>query len=230
MRVGSRTLILLGMAAWHTSGPASARAEFTPLQVRSVSMRDTNWSMPTPELVPFQKFDPSTGDLKSVLLTVNFDSTSNIDMTFVTPSAITVWATAALSLLRPDGSTLFSASPIFVNGLTVPSSTPQSLSFPKTTSGTSGTIVLTDPADLALFTGPGTISLPLITIARSGFSTTSGNGFGEARTQVSAVVTLQFEVVPEPSALVLFGLGGIGLVLFRPLRRSLLIRQGSAVT
>ncbi len=227
MRVGSRAPILLGLMAWLCLHPTEASAWFTPLQVRSVSLRDTDWSMSTPAMAPFARFDPSQGPLRSVLLTVSYSSSSLINMTFVNASAITVSSTASLTLERPDGSTLFEAAPIFVNSLTVPSAVPQSTSFPRNSSGSSGTIVLNSPADLALFTGRGTIDLPIFTSSRSAFSTSSGNGFGEARTQVAAVVTLQFEFVPEPAGLALFGMGGIGLLLARLPLRSRPNRQGS---
>ncbi len=99
---------------------------------------------------------------------------------------------------------------------------------------------LTAPSDLALFTGSGSLSLPVAAQAYSSFNTNSGNGFGRVTTQGSAAVTVTYEwskkdttpspqngghvpgppgTVPEPAALILWGIGGVTLLVARRFRR-----------
>jgi len=74
----------------------------------------------------------------------------------------------------------------------------------------------TDAATLAKFTGTSTVSLPILANASSLFSTNTGNGFGSSTTLASAVVSVRYLFVPEPSSVVLTGLGlAAGLVWVR---------------
>jgi hypothetical protein len=82
------------------------------------------------------------------------------------------------------------------------------------------TITFTNPAQLALFTGSGTVDLPAAAKAWSSFTTTSGNGMGAIQTFAGMKVSLSYTyTVPEPSSVALLGLGGGGLLLLGRLRR-----------
>jgi hypothetical protein len=81
-------------------------------------------------------------------------------------------------------------------------------------------LTLTDPGQLALFTGTGTVGLPVFAKGGTFFSTTSGNGSGSIVTYASVAVALSYTyVVPEPSSMALLGLGGVGIVLAGGFRR-----------
>lgn len=82
------------------------------------------------------------------------------------------------------------------------------------------TITITNPAQLALFTGSGTVDLPAAAKAWSSFTTSSGNGIGAIQTFAGMKVALSYSyTVPEPSSVALLGLGGGGLLLLGRFRR-----------
>lgn len=81
-------------------------------------------------------------------------------------------------------------------------------------------LAITDPRLLSLFTGTGTVGLPVSATGGTFFSTSSGNGAGSILTFASVTVALSYTyAVPEPSSVALLGLGGIGIVLAGGLRR-----------
>lgn len=72
---------------------------------------------------------------------------------------------------------------------------------------------------LSQFVGTGNVDLPITAMAFSSFYSNSGNGSGEVLTTASATVTLQYQYqpiitsIPEPSSLILLGLGmSLGLL------------------
>ena len=77
-------------------------------------------------------------------------------------------------------------------------------------SAAAGPLSLSDPATLAMFnaTAPGeTIALPVLAVSSSSFSSSSGNGSGSINTLASANVIVSYTYVPEPSTLLVVGLG-----------------------
>jgi hypothetical protein len=75
-----------------------------------------------------------------------------------------------------------------------------------------------DGSLLAQFTGHGNVDLPVTAVAHSSFFSSSGNGGGAVLTSADAIVTVQYlytpNAIPEPSGLILLGLGaGIGLLV-----------------
>ena len=92
----------------------------------------------------------------------------------------------------------------------------------------SSTSTLSSPASLALFTGTGKITLPVSAAATSTMSISSGNGSGWVTTQGSATATITYkyhdtipagQTVPEPSTMMLWGLGGVVALGLTRLRR-----------
>jgi hypothetical protein len=196
----------------------------------------------------FQQFDTKNGSLilDSVNLTVNASITNKFAMEFYTPATITDSVASgnaaqpgpAITLYQPDGKTplLTAAAPNDASVLSrsvtwgkqanqpmnvlfsssVSPSSPYYLA-PAVTQNTQ-TLKLTAPADLALFTGSGSIKLPVAGSAVASITSSSGNGYGEITTQGTADVTVTYsyhdrvpapQMVPEPTSMVLWGLGGV---------------------
>jgi hypothetical protein len=222
----------------------------TPLQTRTIQPTTPNWGPTTPSLqgqnpMVFDKFDPSLGQLQSVNVSVTFTVTNLVSMNFVTPATITLRTGTngqgtSIGLDEPDGRALLrDSAPIFT--YTRASSGPATFSndttkvavgsrFFLTPDGESGNlasafvgnkqVTVSDPSQLALFTGTGTFGLPVTANARNQITTTSGNGGGSIITFVGMQVSLSYNyVVPEPSSAALLGLGGGGILLAGRLRR-----------
>jgi PEP-CTERM motif len=240
MRDGSRWLGWLVIAVLLLWTPQAALAEIiTPVQTRSAPLADTDWSLKTPldqngNPTPFDKFVPSNDSaLKSVVINVEWRADSTFNMKFTTASTITVTATGSLTILGPDGLPLPMTvpDPLFTNSQSVTELSIASVPFATKTFTGSTQIVLSDPASLALFTSQGandlTFTIPMMAAAQSSFMTTSGNGFGQAFTKMSATISIQYnedvrvqnEEVPEPGTLILLGSGGATCLLVCLIRR-----------
>jgi hypothetical protein len=134
-----------------------------------------------------------------------------------------------VTLKAPDGiATIFGGPgatlPVDVVSLSEPSGTFSSM-LPSTdphfiapsiaTLSLSRTIDSSEPALFAQFIGKDTIDLRATAVAFSSFYSNSGNGGGLVRTTANAIVTIQYQYVPEPSGLILLGLGAGLLLLAR---------------
>jgi PEP-CTERM motif len=81
------------------------------------------------------------------------------------------------------------------------------------------------PSLFSEFIGTGEVDLPVTATAFSSFFTSSGNGGGAVLTAASAVVTVQYSyfaatTIPEPSSVILLGLGiGMSFLASRRTRR-----------
>jgi MYXO-CTERM domain-containing protein len=193
--------------------------------------------------------------LDSVTLTLHAAIENQFGMKFTTPATITdTIGTASASqpgptitMYQPDGKTplltvgatatdALSRSVTYGSqpGQTLPQEFSSSLpttspfyiaptSFDKTQ-----TLTLTSPADLALFTGNGTLKLPVSAAAWSEFNSSSGNGFGSVTTAGKADVTVTYnwhdripapQTVPEPASIAVWSLAGLGLAATLRARR-----------
>ena len=92
----------------------------------------------------------------------------------------------------------------------------------------SSSLTIKNPATLALFTGTGSLSLPVSASAMSTIILGSGNGSGNVTTQGTATATITYnyhsvipspEAVPEPSAMLLWGVGGAAIFALARFRR-----------
>ena len=183
-----------------------------------------------------------TLQLDEVDLALHAKITSTFGITFVTPSTVTATVGTndpsrpgpAVTLLEPDGKTpLVTAAPSTPGGLVKSvtwdgtggktfgaDQTGKYFLAPAVTEA-SNSLRLTSPADLALFTGLGKVKLPVAGQAKATFHSTSGNFNGQVSTVGTADATVVYkyhektpapEVVPEPSALILWGIGGVSLL------------------
>lgn len=225
-------LLSVGLTVF--AGGTLARADFQSVQYDYNTFDTpvaTNFGPTTPTLLgkdPFQVqlFDPSkfaqngiTPTLAGVEVNLKYELDNTISMRFDTKSTITVTASGIIHLFGPDGKTDLVNSPTFAPD-PIPvtrdpgGTTPLFVSLPTLVVKSVSGKYYNDTAMLNAFTGPGTLSLPAYASAQSSFTTTSGNGLGSSDT--SALVSLQviyFYAVPEPSSLVLCGMGGLGLLL-----------------
>lgn len=205
------------------------------------------------------KFNDQNGTLQldAVDLTLHASIQNDFGMKFVTPATITTSVATndpntpgpVITLYQPNGTTpLLTAKapndPSFLTRSktygTLPGQTlPQTFgpNYPTTSpfylasavTQASNSLKLTQPSDLALFTGTGKVALPVSAKAFSSISTSSGNGSGSVSTYGTANVTVTYEyhlkvpapqTVPEPATLTLWGLGGFALALLHRRRRA----------
>jgi len=161
------------------------------------------------------------------ITTLYVSSSENTDPTVLAnPGQLTDGPT--VTLRSPDGLTpIFDPSssrlPVSVRILTEPSGTFTSQSDPLLLPPEDAKLDLTrtlGPSDTSLlqqFIGTSDIQLPTNAFAHSSFYSDTGNGFGQVITSASATVKVQYIytpfAIPEPSGLVLLGLGaGLGLL------------------
>lgn len=207
--------------------PTAARADVTSPQTIQIAATDTNFGPGTALNDPmmFNQFNSALGTLDSVSVSVLYDFTHTATVTFYTPGTFTTSATQNnLAVNLPNGQSIVSTTaPDYVQTTTFNSSTMHlntPINLPTVTnSGAVGPLSLTSAADLALFTGNGTIAIPVLASSYGSFVTTNGNGAGLVTTTADAKVTISYtytpHAVPEPSSVVLLGLGGCGLLWFR---------------
>jgi hypothetical protein len=224
-----RTLgLLLGAAALGLV-PAGARADVTAPQTVSIGPTDTNFGPGTAVNDPmvFNQFDPSLGTLNAVTVSMSYDFIHTSTVTFYTPGTIGTSATNnTMSVSLPNGGgTVLSANSADYTRSTAFNSATMTLNTPvvlpaTTFSGSLGPVSLTSAADLAAFTGTGTIALPVTASSLAGLPTGNANGAAAVTTQADVKVTVSYSythkpAVPEPSSVVLLGLGGCGMFLYR---------------
>ncbi|WP_187830193.1 choice-of-anchor E domain-containing protein [Siccirubricoccus phaeus] len=176
----------------------------------------------------------NNGTLTSVKFTLSGVATGSISFeNFAASSAtITTQLSAVLTLSRPGGgATIVITTPIANNSDSV-TSFDGTIDFGGTSGRTysginasdSDEATLTDGVDLALFTGTGSILLPISAVANSS-ATGSGNIINQFNTNAGATVTVEYTytpnvVVPEPLGLSLLGAGLLGLGIVRARRKA----------
>jgi len=203
----------------------------------NISATDTNFGPGTANLIndPFQiqQFDATKyhmvvngidrqATLYEVVVSLKYEFQNTIQMSFVNPSTSTV---TAQGVMRLDVNNTLGKLAL-ANVVNTPTFfTQKTLTFPtdiknasyiqptpKVVASTSA-MGYFDKSTLDLFSGKGTLSLPVYATATSGYTNSAGNGAGGSRTSAAAAlsVTYYYYFVPEPSSLALTGLGALGL-------------------
>lgn len=218
MRCTTRSLVVLGLAGCVLLIGKAAWADFKITQTESVALSTTDW---TRNLV-FNKFDPSQGTLTEVdfSLTGNVVGSAQFENTSGASATIKMQLRADLKLVRPDNSVIITTIPIANTSDTVGAydgvtdfAGSSGRSYTNLSASLTNTGFTTTGSDLALFAGPGTVTLPLSATGTS-FASGAGSLVAVFNTQAagSATITYTFTPVPEPSSLFLTAMGG-GAVL-----------------
>lgn len=191
----------------------------------SIDSMVTNWD----DALELSLFDPRLGELCEVKITLLGDVTgsASYESLDAAPANISLNLSATIELTRPDNSLLVQVVPL-VNVADSASAFDGVIDF----GGTSGNtfddlagdamdmVVLTDPADLALFVGLGTISLP-VSAAGASTATGAGNIVSQFSTfaGAGAEILYTYKPVPEPTSIALIGLGVAGVLASRRFAR-----------
>lgn len=194
-------LLLLCVAA-----PLAGAA--TQTHVASVAMTTTDWSV----TLQIPRFDANLGDLQSVSFTLGDSLNAMFRVENLASSANTVRdsSKATITLSRPDATGLVQAIAAYEYTNTFPAfdgtidfGGASGITAPDRLAFASASATTTAPADLALFTGTGTIGLPCQAVGRSYTSDTAGNVIHGVSTKAAAQVTVVYTyetVVPTTSA------------------------------
>jgi hypothetical protein len=184
---------------------AAAQGTATVCFNDAVPLQPTNWN----SSVTIPKFDPSLGTLQSIQFTISgtVQGQAAVESLDAAPTVINTSFSAQLTLTRPDLSVIVVTIPIamFSDPVTAFDGT---LDFGGTSGVTHPGIIAMDSdmatsppplSDLVLFTGPGTISLP-VTAAATSIATGPGNVVTQFMTSASATVQVcyTYEVNQPP--------------------------------
>lgn len=191
-------------------GPVAAE---TISHTASVPLATTNWT--SSASVP--KFDPSSGELISVSFSLagHVDGEAFFESLDAKAATVTMNLAAHIMLNRPDGTFLLAAFPQ-VSTVESVEAFDGAIDYDgasgRTRSGLQGDnavgpLVIPPPdSDLALFTGTGSIDLPMRALGMS-LGSGAGNLIAGFRTSASAVVTVVYTYTPSDS-LSIFKVGG----------------------
>jgi len=172
--------------------------------------------------VDFPQFDPSVGTLQSVKITVyaQTDAVVGFESFDPLPSEVSGTVQTNVTVFRPDNSAIITVSPAapFAASLTGFDGTYDR-------DGTSGKtiddlsanqvldITLTDVSDLTLFTGNGTISLPVTAVGLSSILGPATLAFlSDAVASATVQIDYEYMLIPEPATCLLLGLSSLALL------------------
>lgn len=200
--------------------PATTWAD-TQTWTDTIPVASTNWSGNLS--VPL--FNPSLGSLISVDITLDgsVSGTAKYENLSASPATINLNLQATITLTKPDTSTLVQiiplaniSDPATAYDLTTDFDGDSGGTFSGLSGAASDSTTLTAPADLALFTGIGTISLPASATGAS-FGSGSGNLITQFSSSAGAGMTVKYNYsveVPEPGTLALLS-GGLLIAAVR---------------
>lgn len=215
---------MLLAAALATSGTALASTiSFSDTHL----MSSTNWN----DVMHIQQFDPSLGTLTGINFSLKGDILGDVRFESYDhlPTTVYTYLQAMVTLQRPDLSTIVATTPVSSNTDLVTAydgvddnSGSSGRTYVDLAATASNAANSPPPAgDLALFTGLGTIALPVKAEALS-YGIGPGNWSPTFETKAAAEVTVTYTYgnppVPEPSSLALLLMGG-GVVALGAVRK-----------
>ncbi len=223
----AKTGLALGVAALAVSNASAALFTVGPLTAVFPSVEST---VPFSGTMSIPKFNAALGTLTSISFTLNgnLTATQKFENGDDVSSTITVTTTGTMTLQRPDTTTLVITIPTVQNTATVGPfdgninfAGTSGITFSPKVGTLSNTQVYSGASDLALFTGSGNITLPVLATGSSGGTGAANVTIQASLTgQASASVTYTYSVatVPEPST---YGaIGAVSVVGFLGYRRA----------
>jgi len=185
----------------------------------NIALSSTNWT----DSISVPQFNPALGTLTQIELDLGgyVEGAARFESLDASPATVTMNLQAQIELQRPDLSVLGVVIPVASTVDNV-SAFDGSIDFGgtsgKTYSNLSGsdsdTFISPPPAsDLVLFTGLGSINLPVKAMGTS-FASGAGNLTTLFNTSASATATITYyyDPVPEPASLSLLALGGLAVL------------------
>ena len=223
-------LAAAGFAAALSMAAGSASAATVMFTSNVISLQPTNFD----STLFLPQFDSSLGTLQSVSVTLfgNLMGTVQAESLDASPSTINTNLSSILTLSRPaGGGVIVITTPLAANSFnasafdgTIDFAGTSGITYPGLTAMANNTTLLTALADLALFTGLGTVNADLSAVGAS-----SANGAGNIVTQFNTQAGAYAEVtytyatpgIPEPAtwAFMIMGFGAAGSIVRR--RRAL---------
>lgn len=223
MAIIARSLGCFGLAAALVLGTQAARAD-TIAYSDSLPLTPTDFTQP----LSVPRFDPALGTLDrvTVTLTGRVEGSHRFESLDPMPVNVTMTHHAVIALRRPDLTALVASMPdvssttattAFDGGIDFAGGSGRTLSSLMSESANSVTL-LPAGGELVLFTGPGDVVLPVTAVA-TGMGSGSGNLITQFSTSASAHIVVAYDFTPaatsapEPSTLVLLGVGIGGLLM-----------------
>jgi len=212
-----RFIKALAVVAVVAMSAVSAAQADTIMFSDNVALQSTNFMTS----VTLPKFDPSLGTLDKVTLKLagHVEGMAQFESLDADPATVDMELAAEIKLQRPDLSTLVITLPLVMTTDNVTAfdgmidfGGTSGKSYPLLTADDMNSVMTMSMMDLALFTGPGNIMLPVMA---TGASTGSGAGnlLLQFSTSASANVMVTYDyTVPEPATAGLLGLGALASV------------------